>query len=96
MPESNNLQINPSKNPQGDEKFDVRVESVDGVSEVVIRHSTWTDGLGWCIQKTVRIPAERIVELQSAITLARHQIARRNPESGEAGPNKILKFPALS
>ncbi|HUE84200.1 MAG TPA: hypothetical protein VMM84_19015 [Pyrinomonadaceae bacterium] len=94
--QSNSLITNSSLQPVENQRFEVRLEFRAGEPEVVIRQFTWTDGLGWCVQKTVRVPADHLEELNGSLTLARHQIARRKSEVGEFKPSKVLQFPRAS
>jgi len=78
-----------------------RVEIVfEGNAEaerVALKYSTWVDGLGWCVQKTIRVEGDQLDELQRALTVARHRIRRRRAESGEtARPAQVIQLPALS
>ncbi|HEX7957869.1 MAG TPA: hypothetical protein VF508_13045, partial [Pyrinomonadaceae bacterium] len=37
--------------------------SFEGPEGVALRYLTWTDGLGWCCQKTIRVEGEQLDEL---------------------------------
>lgn len=95
MQESKNFLQNAGE-PHEDYKFEVGVDFSNGEPQVIIRQLTWTDGLGWCVQKTVRVPADRLEDLHGAITAARHQIARRKSDTGDFRPAKVLQFPRSS
>jgi hypothetical protein len=94
--DSNNSLVKPARDRRDDEKFEVGVEITQNQPEVVIRQLTWADGLGWCAQKTVRIPADRLQELRGSLTVASHQIARQKSEAGDFEPAKVLQFPQAS
>jgi hypothetical protein len=76
-------------------RIDVSVES----GETVIQLSTWTDGLGWCTQKTMTLDAELLDELHRVVTAARVKTrSRKTDDSGVAGninKGKLLAFPSL-
>lgn len=64
---------------------------------VALRYSTWTEGLGWCCQKTIRVEAEQLDELHRALTVARHRLNRRRAEAGETPkPAQVIQLPSLS
>ncbi|HEX8843411.1 MAG TPA: hypothetical protein VF791_02150 [Pyrinomonadaceae bacterium] len=90
--------IQPLQSPFEDQKIDVAIESVGGGAEqVVLRYSTWTDGLGWCSQKTIRLEADLLDDLQRALTVARHRINRHRAEAGEVRePARIIHLPSLA
>lgn len=75
-----------------EQKIDVTLEK----DEAVIRLSTWTEDLGWCTQKTLRIDADMLEDLHRVIASARY---RRNAEHGEEKDiqsGKVLEFPNVS
>jgi uncharacterized protein YbcC (UPF0753/DUF2309 family) len=73
------------------------MEQHEGVDRVVLRHSTWTDGLGWCCQKTIRLDAEQLDEMHRALTVARHRINRRRAESGQMHQAaQVIQLPTLA
>jgi hypothetical protein len=82
--------------PSDDEKIEVFIES-EGVDEkLVLRYSTWTDGLGWCGQKTIEVAPHQIDDLQRAFTVARHRLARRRADNGDQSlPATVIRFPSL-
>jgi hypothetical protein len=78
-------------------KIEVLLDTQSGEEQVVLRYSTWTEGLGWCSQKTIRLDQEHLDELQRALTVARHRINRRRADSGEVRePAKVIQLPSLS
>ena len=79
------------------QKVEVTFEEHEGGECVALRYLTWTEGLGWCCQKTIRVEADQLDELQRALTAARHRIKRRRAEAGEKqAPAQVIQFPALS
>ena len=80
-----------------DQKIEVVVESDSGVERVALRCFTWTEGLGWCAQKTIRLEAEQLDELHRAITAARHGLARRRADAGLPHASaQIIQFPTVA
>ena len=71
------------------QKIDLVFED-DG--RVALRSCTWTEGLGWCCQKTIRLDAEQLEDLQRSITVARHRLARTGHDNK---PAQVIKFPSL-
>ncbi len=73
---------------------DKKVElTLDGY-QTEIRLSTWTDGLGWCGQKTMSVDAEMLDEMFRLISAARTRL--RNQRAAEPIPadsKTILQFP---
>jgi len=64
---------------------------------LALRYSTWTEGLGWCCQKTIRIDGEQLEDLHRAITVARHRLGRRRADDGQAAkPAQVIQLPTLS
>src|SRR5215207_4672902 len=79
------------------QKVEVTYEQLEGGGEcVVLRYLTWTEGLGWCCQKTIRVGGEQIDELHRAVTAARHRQRRQRAEAGEpVAPAQVIQFPSL-
>jgi hypothetical protein len=79
------------------EKFEVAIESSGLIDQVVIKYFTWTEGLGWCAQKTLRVDSDQIDDLHRALTIARHRVNARRADRGEAVvPAKVIKLPAVA
>ncbi len=79
------------------QKVELSIEQHDDGEHVALRYLTWTEGLGWCCQKTIRVEADQLDELHRAITVARHRIRRRRAEAGEAqAPAQVIQLPSLS
>jgi hypothetical protein len=78
------------------QKVELTFEQHDDGEQVALRYLTWTEGLGWCCQKTIRVEAEQLDELQRALTAARHRLKRKRAEAGEAqAPAQVIQFPSL-
>ena len=75
-----------------DKKIEVSLEN----DEAVIKLSTFTEGLGWCCQKTMRLEAEMLDDLHRAITGARVRLNQSRVENNEFSTAKILEFPAVA
>lgn len=71
----------------GEKKVDLSINE----GEAVVSLSTWTDGLGWCTQKTMALDAEMLDELHRVIAAAR---IRLKSESSEASA-KVIGFPGI-
>lgn len=94
---SNNAAIQTQEAPCEDRKIEVSIESGEESEQVVLRYSTWTDGLGWCSQKTIRLDAEHLDDLHRALTVARHRLNRHRAEAGQALETaKIIQMPTLA
>ncbi|HEX8651389.1 MAG TPA: hypothetical protein VF708_11160 [Pyrinomonadaceae bacterium] len=80
--------------PCEDERIEVVIEDQGGV---VLRHSTWTEGLGWCGQKTIRLDSDQIDDLHRALTVARHRLNRQRAEAGQFKESaRIIHLPTLA
>jgi hypothetical protein len=81
---------------EADRKIEVVFDERAGAESVSLKYLTWTDGLGWCCQKTINIEADQLDELHRAITVARHRIGRRRAESGlPAQTAQVIHLPTL-
>src|SRR3982751_2278906 len=83
--------------PCEDERIEVVLEDRAGVERIVLSHSTWTEGLGWCSQKTIRLNGDQLDDLHRALTVARHRLNRHRAEAGrfkEAA--RIIQLPTLA
>ena len=80
-----------------DQKIEVSIESGADGEQVVLRYLTWTDGLGWCGQKTIRLDDGHLDELHRALTVARHRINRRRAEAGQVSEvAKVIQLPTVA
>lgn len=93
--QSATVQILPS--PGDDERVEVFIEQHEGIDRVVLRQSTWTEGLGWCSQKTIRLDSEQLDDLHRALTVARHRLNRRRAETGQIREvAQVIQLPTLA
>jgi|GEM_PF-2470757 len=73
------------------QKIEVRL---DADNQVTLKLSTWTEGLGWCSQKTMTFDSDVLDDLQRALIVARNKINReRNESSEETQTAKIIRLP---
>ncbi|HKX83787.1 MAG TPA: hypothetical protein VJL58_06195 [Pyrinomonadaceae bacterium] len=72
-----------------EQKVDVALRE----DKAVVQLSTWTEGLGWCVQKTMPMDVEMLDELHRVLTAARVKIRR---ESDEVLSSTVLEFPRLA
>ena len=80
-----------------DRKVEVAFEQHEGAEVLALRYMTWTDGLGWCCQKTIRVEQDQLDELHRALTVARHRAKRRAAEAGAPQtPAQVIQFPSLA
>ena len=94
---SNNATLQPQQSPCEDRKVEVSIASGDDGEHAVLRYSTWTEGLGWCSQKTIRLDGEQLDDIHRALTVARHRIKRHRAEAGETSePGKVIQMPTLA
>ena len=78
-------------------KVEVSFEQQEGGEGVALRYLTWTEGLGWCCQKTMRVDAEQLEDLHRALTVARHRLNRMRAEEGlTQEPAQVIHFPTIA
>jgi hypothetical protein len=67
---------------------------LDADNQVSLKLSTWTEGLGWCAQKTMSFDAGILDDLQRALIVARNKINRERAETNEETQTaKIIRLP---
>lgn len=94
---SSNTAAEVTRNTDQNQKVEVVVENHGGVDCVALKYLTWTEGLGWCCQKTIRVESEQLDDLHRAITVARHRVIRQRADSGEVSqPARVIQLPILS
>lgn len=78
----------------GEKRLDLAIVG----DESVIELSTWTDGLGWCVQKTMKLDEGLLAEMHNLIGAARIRMRNRRMDREGAVENtpRILHFPAIS
>lgn len=81
-----------------EQRVEVILEDREGVNAgVALRLSTWTEGLGWCCQKTIRLDGEQLDDLHHAISVARHRLNRQRVEDGQfRPPAQVIQLPAIN
>jgi hypothetical protein len=85
------------ESPRDDQRVEVLLEQSEGASRVALRYSTWTDGLGWCSQKTIHLDSDQLDDLHHALTVARQRINRQRAEAGQfSGMGQVIQLPTLA
>ena len=70
-----NIAVKPSTEVE-DKKVEVSVED----DSAVIRMSTYADGIGWFVQKTITVDADMLDSLADQLAVARGRIRREGDE----------------
>ncbi len=96
MLSNTNATVQILQSPTEDQRVEVSIEPCDGTERVVLRHSTWTEGLGWCTQKTIRLDGEQLDDLHRALTVARQRINRRRAAAGSFETAQVIQLPTLA
>jgi hypothetical protein len=96
MQSNHNSTVQILQSPTEDQRVEVLIEPSEGTEQVVLRYSTWTDGLGWCTQKTIRLDGEQLDDLHRALTVARQRINRRRAEAGSFETAQVIQLPTLA
>ena len=80
-----------------DKKVEVAYEQHEGVEVLALRYMTWTDGLGWCAQKTIELDPAQLDELHLAVTVARRRLASRRADTDQPfAPAKVIHLPTVA
>lgn len=83
--------------PSGREDQQIEVILEDGADGVLLRQSTWTEGLGWCTQKTIRLDCEQLDDLHRAISAMRQRLNRRRAAEGQFQANaQVIRLPTIA
>jgi predicted DCC family thiol-disulfide oxidoreductase YuxK len=62
--------------------------------QAIIKLSTWTEDLGWCGQKTLKVDADMLDDLHRVIASARYKLNSKNQDiETEDQTGKVLEFP---
>lgn len=94
---SKNTTVDIIESPCDDERIEVMIEPGEGFESVVLRYSTWVDGLGWCGQKTIKLDGDQLEDLHRALTVARHRINNRRAEAGQIREAaKVIQLPTVA
>ena len=79
------------------QKIEVLLDTEDGDGIVSLRYSTWTEGLGWCCQKTIQLESALLDDLHHALAIARMKINRQKIEAGkEIKASKVVQIPCAA
>ncbi len=80
-----------------EQQVEIIIEDRAGASGIALRLSTWTEGLGWCCQKTIRLDPEQLDDLHHAISVARHRLNRQRVEDGQFRPAaQVIQLPTIN
>jgi len=80
-----------------EQQVEVIIEDREGTGSIALRLSTWTEGLGWCSQKTIRLDGEQLDDLHHAITVARHRLNRQRVKDGQFRPAaQVIQLPNIN
>jgi hypothetical protein len=97
MPSNHNATVQILQSPTDEQRVEVFIEPGDEAQRVVLRYATWTEGLGWCTQKTIRLDEDQLDDLHRALTVARQRINRRRAEAGQIPPAaQVIQLPTLA
>ncbi|MBA3248293.1 MAG: hypothetical protein ACR2GW_13900 [Pyrinomonadaceae bacterium] len=96
MQSGNHAAVHTLPAKHSEQKVELSLERHEEEVLAVLRYSTWTDGLGWCGQKTIQIAAEQLDDLHHAITVARHHLNRQRAEAGQVVESaQVIQFPTI-
>lgn len=96
MKSSNRAAAHVISSGREDRQVEVVIENREGFEGVALRLSTWTENLGWCCQKTIRLDAAHLDDLHHAITVARHRLNRQRSEDGTFTPAaQVIQLPII-
>lgn len=85
------------KSSRPEQKLEIVTQAGGGEDCVVLRLSTWTDGLGWCAQKTIELEPAQLDELHLAVTVARRRLASKRADAEQpAAPAKVIRLPTVT
>lgn len=77
-----------------DQQVEVIIALDDG--RLALRYSTWTEGLGWCTQKTIWLDETQVEALHRALTIARARLRQARAQRGErVEAAKVIPFPII-
>lgn len=97
MQNGQSAKIQTFQSPCDDERVELFIEQHEGEERVVLRQSTWTEGLGWCSQKTIRLDSEHLDDLHRALTVARHRVNRQRAAAGHVHESaQVIQLPTLA
>src|SRR2546430_16234785 len=92
--QASNAAAHSLKGARQNQKVEVAFERHEGVECVALKYFTWTEGLGWCGQKTIRVDGDQTDELNRSITRPRLPIRRqRTGDRGAPPPSQVTPPP---
>jgi len=93
----NQTALQPGNSSCPEQKIEIVTQHRDGEDCLALRLSTWTDGLGWCAQKTIELQADQLDELHLAVTVARRRLAAKRAEADQPiAPAKVIRLPTVA
>ncbi|MBX3290497.1 MAG: hypothetical protein KF855_14370 [Acidobacteria bacterium] len=76
-----------------DKRIDLKIEG----ENAAISLSLWTDGLGWCTQKTMTLDADLLDDLHRVIAAARLRIRNdADSETSDPASARVINFPSFA
>ena len=80
------------------DKIDVIYEPDAANPAVSLQYSTWTDDLGWCVQRTIPVNAALLDDLHRALSAARCKVKNAALKSADDERNtaNVIAFPQFN
>lgn len=75
-----------------DKRIDLKIEG----ENAAISLSLWTDGLGWCTQKTMTLDADLLDDLHRVIAAARVKLKGQMDTEDVTVNSKVINFPSAA
>jgi len=72
---------------------DRRIDVATDGAETQIKMSSWVDGLGWCVEKTISLDSVLVDDLHRLLAAVRISNNNANKADETAGSATILEFP---
>ena len=80
-----------------EQKIEVVMQTRGGEDCIALRLSTWTDGLGWCAQKTIELEPGQLDDLHRVVTVARRRLASKRAQADQpTAPAKVIYLPTVA
>lgn len=97
MRTQNQTAVHTLSSTRAEQKLEIVTQARDGEDGVTLRLSTWTDGLGWCAQKTIELEPAQLDELHLALTVARRRLASKRAAADQpVATAKVIHLPTIS
>lgn len=94
---NHNIKIQTLDSSDENQKIEVLLDTQDGEGIVALKYSTWTDGIGWCVQKTIKLESNLLEDLHHSLTIARMKINRQKVEAGkDIESAKVIQLPRIA